>query len=66
MWQTVVLTIISVLLVPTLVLLWKIVHGLAIFQEFPPHLHVGTEIRYPKGMKPEPGQHLDSRAEKAV
>jgi hypothetical protein len=59
MWQTWILTIVSVLLVPTLVLLWKIVRGLAIFREFPPHRHLGKEVLYPKGMKPEDPQELE-------
>lgn len=59
MWQTWVLTIISVLLVPTLGLLWKITRGLAILREFPPHRHVGKDVFYPQGMKPEDPQELE-------
>jgi hypothetical protein len=59
MWQTRLLTIVSVLLVPTVALLWKVTRGLAIFQEFPPHRHVGKDVFYPKGMKPEPPQELE-------
>lgn len=59
MWQTWVLTIVSVLLVPTLLLLWKIMRGLAVFQEYPPHRHVGKQILYPRDMKPEDPQELE-------
>lgn len=59
MWQTWLLTIVSVLLVPTLLLLWKITRGLALFQEYPPHRHVGKEIIYPKGMKPEDPEQME-------
>jgi len=59
MWQNWLLTIVSVLLVPTLVMLWKLMRGLAIFQEFPPHRHVGKDVLYPKGMKPEDPQELE-------
>jgi hypothetical protein len=59
MWQTWLLTIVSVLLVPTLLLLWKITRGLAIFQEYPPHRHVGKDVLYPRGMKPEDPQELE-------
>ena len=62
MWQTWLLTIVSVLLVPTLLLLWKITRGLAVFQEYPPHRHVGKDILFPKGMKPEDPEQMDKAA----
>ena len=61
MWQTWVLTIVTVLLLPTLGLLWKITRGLVILKEFPPHRHVGKDVLYPTGMKPEDPQELEER-----
>jgi hypothetical protein len=65
MWQTWLLTIVSVLLVPTLALLWKITRGLAIFREYPPHRHVGKDILYPRGMKPEDPEQMEKSAARA-
>lgn len=59
MWRDVVLTIITVALLPTLALLLKIAYSLWVFQEYPPHRHEGKKIFYPKGMSPGRMQELE-------
>jgi len=66
MWQNWLLAIVSVLLLPTLGALVKIIRLLSVFQEYPPHRHVVVEgkntIIYPRRMKPEDPEQMDKSA----
>jgi hypothetical protein len=62
MWRDVILGSIAALMPPMLFMLWKILRGVTIFREFPPHLHVDKEtIRYPTGMEPGKVERLKNR-----
>jgi len=49
-----------------LMFLWKANRALNlwldIMREFPPHRHVGQEISYPKGMRPDDTERLSDEA----
>lgn len=61
MWREILLGLIAALLVPTLILVWRTFRVVVIFQQFPPHLHVGEDIQYPVGMEPGRRQKLEDR-----
>jgi hypothetical protein len=62
MWRDVFLASIAALMVPLVIMVWKILRGVAIFQQFPPHLHVDRDtIRYPTGMEPGKVERLKDR-----